>query len=382
MFVSKTLSILAVTALAGESLAFNTHRHGRHQHLHQKKDVATEYVTVTDWVTVTAHGNGGAPTSAPAAPASSSQASSGKAASAPAVHAEAADVPAPAPSATTLATSVVASSSSPSSSSSTSGSAANSVPVHIQAADASNSAGYTSGSTGPKRGLAYNDPSVASLFFAEGNKIGWAYNWGQVNDLKANVEYVPMLWGPTDNFAPTWNANAKKAVAAGSKYMLSFNEPDIASQSNLSPAAAKEAHIKYMNPFRDQARIGSPSISNSNIDGQGISWLTSFISTCAGQCAMDFVSIHWYDAADVDIFLNHVRKVHKAVPDKPIWVTEFAPTGSDQEIDKFVGTITDKLDNDPEFSYVERYSYFMATEGSMLASSTSLSVYGKTFAYH
>jgi hypothetical protein len=77
----------------------------------------------------------------------------------------------------------------------------------------------------PKRGLAYNDPNLTSLF---GDKASWCYNWGSWKDLPAGspLEFVPMLHGGGSEFTNIWNTNVEKAISSGSKHILSFNEPD------------------------------------------------------------------------------------------------------------------------------------------------------------
>ncbi|KAL1884334.1 hypothetical protein VTK73DRAFT_28 [Phialemonium thermophilum] len=410
MFNTKDFILLAALAFANGVNALNAHRHG-HQHLHAKRDLKTDYVTVTDWVTVTVwDGENSVTSTAAASPAvfvaaahtqvasehyaplavdSSSTTSPAPAppvqsstVAAPPPPSSSAPPPPPPPSSspaappTTLTTSVKAASPAPVVN------AAASVSVHVSSSPASSPASYpSSGSGGLKRGLAYNDPSLLSGFVQSGSKVSWAYNWGQTRDFQIDVEFVPMLWGPGSDHSQSWNSNANKAIASGSKCLLSFNEPDNAGQANLSPAAAKAGHIQYMNPFSGKARIGAPAITNSNQNGEGISWLKEFVSVCAGQCAFDFVPIHWYNNPDTTEFLNHLLDVHAVVPDKPVWITEFAPFGSDDQINDFLQVVLDKLDNDPKYSFVERYSYFMVSPGSLVSSGTALSVYGKTYAY-
>lgn len=187
-----------------------------------------------------------------------------------------------------------------------------------------------------------------------------------------------MMWGLKQNFAQTWPANAQKAIAAGSKSLLSFNEPDNAGQSNLSPQDAARNHINLMNPFAGQARISSPAITNSGAPGQGIQWMQQFFDACAGKCAVDFLNIHIY-GVDTNTFLSHLLQVHNRFQ-KPVWITEFAFSGSDAEINSQLATVIDQIEHNATFSFVERYSYFMVADGS-LVSGSALSAYGNTFAY-
>jgi len=61
---------------------------------------------------------------------------------------------------------------------------------------------------------------------------------------------------------------------------------------------------------------------------------------------------------------------------RPVWITEFAGSGTIDEQNTFLETVLPWLDAQP---YVERYAYFMVEEGSLL-SADGLSLIGSTFA--
>lgn len=397
MFLSKNLAILAVAGLAGNALALNAHRHGG-QHLHAKKDyieteieIVTDYVTVTEWI-------GGAPTSVVFVDTEHSTVNTTTPTPTPTPTPQSVYTPSttPTPSPTTLSTSATPSPSSTSvlaaaiedavqvvTSSSSSATPYVAPTSSSAAASASSSAASSSTSTSTgNRGLAFNDADLLSGFLSSGTKCNWAYNWGQTSTMTADVPYVPMLWGATSDYTSTWTSNAEAAIASGSTALLSFNEPDNSAQSNLLPAAAAQAHIEYMNPFQGKASIGSPAITNSATAGEGIDWLTEFLSECNGECVIDFIACHWYNSADSDDFLSHLTAVHEAAPDYPIWVTEFAPLGaSDDEISEFLTTVMDAMDSDSTYDFVDRYAYFMVEADSLVSSGTSLSSYGQVYAY-
>ncbi|CAK7275063.1 hypothetical protein SEPCBS119000_006490 [Sporothrix epigloea] len=259
--------------------------------------------------------------------------------------------------------------------------AATTATTAITAAIATSTPASSSYSGKGARGLAYNDGSLLSPFLGSGSKVNWSYNWGQTADSSApaHLEFVPMLWSPAH--ADTWSANAAAAIANGASSLLSFNECDNAGQCNLDAASAAAAHIEHMNPFSGQARISTPAITNSYSPGEGVGWLAEFLQACNGQCAYDFCTVHWYNGPDSGDFLNHLMTVHETCG-KPLWITEFAPTGSDEEISAFLETVMTAMDTDPTYSFVERYSYFMAATGSLLSSSTALSTYGNTYAFN
>ncbi|KAK3387679.1 glycosyl hydrolase catalytic core-domain-containing protein [Podospora didyma] len=431
---SKALFALAAASVVGQAIAAIHPQHG-HQHLHQnqKKALVTEVVTVTDWVTVTI---ADAPTSRTfmavnsrsrksrsrkptlASSSSSAKSTSSSAPPAPTVAAAAApttivtqvkpsveaapSIPAAAPApaiespaaAAPPAVSAAAAPITPPVQKAdppavvpTPAAPAPSAPA-VQApavapapAASPNPAPVTPivsapASGGNKRGLAYNDGTLLPSFMGSGTHVSWAYNWGQWDDSGSiGVEYVPMVWGMTKGFPQSWSANARKCISKGSKHLLSFNEPDNGGQATMSPGDAASAHISVMREFAGQVRIGSPAITNSNQPGEGIEWLRAFFKACNGNCPIDFIPIHIY-GVNTETFLNHVKAVHSEFK-LPIWITEFAFDGDDEWINTQLKTVMQALDND---NSVERYSYFMASQGRMVRGN-SLSAYGSTFAY-
>lgn len=93
---------------------------------------------------------------------------------------------------------------------------------------------------------------------------------------------------------------------------------------------------------------------------------------------MDFVNIHIY-GVDTNTFLAHLLKANEMFK-KPVWITEFAFGGSEEEIDSQLATVIDQIETNATYSFVERYSYFMVENGFMVKGN-SLSTYGNTFAY-
>lgn len=406
--LTKTCLALASAALASNGVMAVNHRH-RHGHEQKRALIyeTTETVTDIDWVTVTVDPNQPA-TSAPAVEATPSSSSTAVEATpevpsvaqpaAPSSSSSEAPVvvqtttPSPSPAPTTLATSVA----SPSPATPTTSQVLETPEVAAVAAAPSSSSSSTSAAaaatpavattSGNKRGAAYNVASLVSPLIGTGSKISWAYNWGQVSDglsdVDSSLEYVPMLWSNREDFISTWDSNAKTAISNGAKNFLGFNEPDNPGQANMDAATAAAAFKQYLTPHSGSVRLGSPAITNSGTDGEGVSWLKQFVSACNGQCDFSFCAAHWYSPASSNDFLNYVTQVHEACgTDKTVWITEFAPTGADDAtISSFLEEVQDALDNNSTYSFVERYSYFYVADGS-LVTGTSASTYGNTFAY-
>ena len=243
---------------------------------------------------------------------------------------------------------------------------------------ASSSTASTGGTTtSGKRGLSYNSASVLSDF----SSMSWAYNWGDSasGTVPSSMEYVPMCWGlsSTGSFA----AAASSAIASGSKHVLSFNEPDLAAQSNIDPATAAKNHIQYLNPFSGSAEIGSPAVTNGagSSPAMGTTWLSQFFTACAGQCKVDFVAYHWYgDASNVADLQKHTQDVISTAAANgvsKVWLTEFGASGSDADVSSFLSSAMEYLDGQEA---VERYAYFMASDG-ILVSGNGLSALGDVY---
>ena len=247
------------------------------------------------------------------------------------------------------------------------------VPTTLATVASSAAPVSTASSSGVKRGLAYNDASILSGF---GSKVSWAYNWGSSTASLSGLEYVPMLWGMASSFTNSWIANANAAIKAGSTHLLAFNEPDYSGQSNLSPSDAAAGYKTYMQPFAGRAKLGSPAITNGGAP-MGMTWLSSFLSECSSQSlTVDFIALHWYNGGSADDFQTYVKSAHQTT-NLPVWITEFQAPGDTAQQTAFLEQVLPWLDSQ---SYVERYSYFMASEGILLTSGSTLSALGQAYA--
>ncbi len=234
-----------------------------------------------------------------------------------------------------------------------------------------------SGSTGSskKRGLAFNDASLTQYFTGGSSEVSWCYNWGQTaSGTAAGLEYIPTLWNNDPSRTGSWSSAASSAIASGSSHLFSFNEPDLNTQANMDIPTAVSAYKQFMQPFAGKAQLGAPAVTNGG--GQmGLQYMENFINSCTG-CTIDFVNIHWYDSAtNFAYFKRHVENAHTMGGGRPVWITEFAASGTTEEQNAFLEVVLPWLDAQP---YVARYAYFMAEQGVLL-SGNSLSTLGSTF---
>lgn len=123
-----------------------------------------------------------------------------------------------------------------------------------------------------------------------------------------------------------------------------------------------------MNPRTNYKKV-SPCVLNSIASGQGLSWLTSFFSACAGGCTVDYVCVHRYGSVSDVAGLNTYASKAASQSSKPVWVSEFGFTdGSDSDKAAAIRTAISALGNNAN---VFRYAYFYCGRGTgLLLSST------------
>ncbi|HEX3750620.1 MAG TPA: sigma-70 family RNA polymerase sigma factor [Streptosporangiaceae bacterium] len=216
----------------------------------------------------------------------------------------------------------------------------------------------------------------------------WFYNWGSSPSGVASppgVGYVPMIWGASNVTSATL-----AQVKTEGRYLLGFNEPDLAAQSNMT---VPQALSLWPQLEATGMTLGSPAVSaNGATPG---SWLDQFMSGAAARGdRVDFITLHWYGSDfSTGPAVSQLESYLQAVYDryhKPIWLTEFGlanfgtgqfPTGAQQAA--FVTAAIKMLDS---LSYVQRYAWFAlpanSTDGSMglFTSSGAATETGQAFA--
>ncbi|PSR76384.1 hypothetical protein PHLCEN_2v8480 [Hermanssonia centrifuga] len=153
-----------------------------------------------------------------------------------------------------------------------------------------------------------------------------------------------------------------------------MNEPDLESQSNLSPAAAAALWKQFMEPFAGKAKLCSPAISNGPAP-MGEAWLDEFLSACDG-CTIDCIAFTIFDSAtNVDNFKSYITNMGTKYG-KPTWITEFGASGSTQDQENFLEEMLPFLDN---LTTVEGYAYFMAGNDILVDDSGNLLPLGQVY---
>lgn len=214
--------------------------------------------------------------------------------------------------------------------------------------------------------LAQSAEKVAEL------DCGWYWNWSYKPNntyISDNTEFVPTVWGRNDV-----NDNVLDSVKQGytdGKYthLLTFNEPDMSDQANMSVDTA----LSYWDKLEEIGiPLGAPAVSWYNKDS-GHPWLNEFMAKAKAQGKrVDFIAIHIYQAFYDSSAVSDLQATLGALYDKyglPIWLTEFSarddagrdngtlmPGATKANSIKYMSQAISMLE---QCGYVERYSWFL-----------------------
>ncbi len=241
-----------------------------------------------------------------------------------------------------------------------------------------------------KRGIATNTtPSSAFAPTASSPGIAWWYDWSnQPSNGSTSLEFVPMIWG---------SGSLNAAIPAGSRFLLTFNEPNFKAQSDLTGQQAatdwptiegKAMGIPIVSPgvnfcgsAADTSQCTDPAVTDP------YSYLKDFLADCPG-CEVDDVAVHWYncDLPSLQAYLEGNVDAGGTLPGfaefgKPVWLTEFSCDTSHSVADQmaYMQTAIPYLESNP---HVFRYSWFSASpipNAQLMNADGSLTTLGQTY---
>lgn len=217
------------------------------------------------------------------------------------------------------------------------------------------------GRVSPKRGfVADGCKGSACLDPLRLSSAGWYYSYNVedpyegVPGLNDTSRFTPMFWcvGSVNNtIPPTVNASL----------LMGFNEPNLASQCNISPEYAARTFGELMKRF-PQSSFVTPATA-----GDGISWLDGFFAACHSMygdhgCNTSFVAVHDY-SCDSQQIMGYLQQLHDRYR-HPVWLTEFAcgATGSIRPLADQISFMKDIVPKLEAASYVARYAWMSARD--------------------
>jgi hypothetical protein len=184
-----------------------------------------------------------------------------------------------------------------------------------------------------KRGLAMGQ-NVWNCNDAKTVGAVWVYDWSLTPIQCAGIESVPLIWG----YVPS-------KLQTGSDWVMGLNEPDLASQGNLSPSQAVEVWNKIEQNFPDR-KLVAPSATN-------LQWLSDFVEAYQLQYGIvprfDALSVHCYTRNAIGCE-NLVNLFLAQGWSDSVWVSEFQ-INDVQDAERFIVW----MNNKPE---VLRYAWF------------------------
>ncbi|MFT3822652.1 MAG: glycosyl hydrolase [Chitinophagaceae bacterium] len=195
----------------------------------------------------------------------------------------------------------------------------------------------------------------------------WFYTWGLSVPKELapqNCEFTPMFWSGAsvtdDNIAYVKQLNAQ----GRSKFVLGFNEPDLADQSNMTVSQA----LSYWPKLESIGLpLGSPATSWPTRQ-----WFYDFMDSCKVQGKrVDFICVHMYVGTDENAFVQVLQDLYNKYK-LPIWITEFATVASSANtmsdnpytpamVLGFMQRLLPKLE---ALTFVQRYSWFSGSPTS------------------
>lgn len=199
--------------------------------------------------------------------------------------------------------------------------------------------------------------------------IRWTYSWGAVpsnttcSSFASDFEFVPMIWGRK-------SITDIPFISGTSQYLLGFNEPNVQSQSDLTPTEAAQLWPQVTAIAKKyNLSLVSPATAGCNTD-----WLTEFFTAC--QCENDIVAIatHSYDCSSNGIG-NCIDKMAKQFKNKPLWLTEFncGNGGKNATAAEHLAFMKEMLPVLDKSTTVQRYAWMSARDTKVPGSSLFVS---------
>lgn len=220
-------------------------------------------------------------------------------------------------------------------------------------------------------------------------KAFWYYTWGTPlpSPSPQNCEFVSMFWGASNVTAANISAVQQLKAQGKVKYVLGFNEPNRADQSNMT---VQQALALWPQLESIGLPLGSPAA-----DWPTRQWIYDFLDSCIQEKKrVDFICVHMYVGTDDNGFIQTLQDLYNKYK-LPIWITEFATADwnattaaanayTPDQVLAFMQRLLPRLES---LSFVQRYSWFSGDpKGAQLWSSAlvdasgSLTALGKWYA--
>lgn len=147
---------------------------------------------------------------------------------------------------------------------------------------------------------------------------------------------------------------------------MAFNEPNLPSQSNLSPQDAARIWMSVGDPLKNQgySTLVTPAVTSAP---EGVQWMQDFLKACT-NCRFTAMALHYY-GIDSQGMIEYLTNMHN-IFHMDIWVTEFAcqdfvhgTLANAGQISTFMENVVAWMDKTP---FIQKYfPYGLATENQV-----------------
>lgn len=240
-----------------------------------------------------------------------------------------------------------------------------------------------------KKGVCYTNTTKRWSHRTSELGAHWMYSWGNLvrDEIPENVEYVPMFWGASSvNEANL--TRIKGLIDEGKvKYILGFNEPDGASQANMTVDQAIAL-------WPQLESLGVPIVSPATVSPTN-AWMKEFMEKAdALGLRIDYIGVHSYGGPNYLSFISKLKETYELYGKRPLWVTEFAvadwtattPAANKYTQEQVISFMTDACKAMDDIDWVFRYSWFDGTNAPLITSAlyeadkTTLTPAGQVYA--
>lgn len=166
----------------------------------------------------------------------------------------------------------------------------------------------------PKKGIAGYEGDYSPF------ELDWAYNYDDHTSvsLPASVDFAPMIhdasWEPLSDVQ---SRSAGWRTQAGPDYLVTYNEPDNASQANMT---TNQVIGLWPSLLALDVPLVSPSMQNTYD-----SWAYSFFAAAnTNNYRVDYTAVHLYVAPNASSLISNLKTVYTTWG-RPVWLTEFSP---------------------------------------------------------
>lgn len=184
-----------------------------------------------------------------------------------------------------------------------------------------------------QKGVVYQGDKVLLEILNKTTGVEFIIDWSPVRpNVALDIEFMPQLWEPPatgDVSLATFQGGTAKAVAAGSKWLLSWGE-----QEKKDYTLMAQDFMSILQPEAQKLglKVAAPSVLQNPMS-HNKPWLTDFLDTCdALGCKISALTAHYWaptgDPTWFRDFQNYVNAIAEIRPNLPLFIDNLSMNGT------------------------------------------------------